>query len=106
MTILPSTEQSAFPAPAMREFPSAQSPGYFSEWLAMLDPDLRQAMVEPKSWLVLAAFVGAILTIVTVVPGVHRFFHLDAPLAAVCFLPIFVLGLTMGILQSHDMLSL
>jgi signal transduction histidine kinase len=72
----------------------------------MLDPDLRQALVEPKSWWVLAAFVAAILAIVGFVPGVRGFFQLDVRLAAVCFVPTLALGLTMGTLQSRGKLSL
>jgi len=104
MTTSPSTEQAVFETEASRR--PARSRGYFAEWLATLDPDLRQALVEPKSWWVLAAFVAAILAVVALVPGVRGFFQLDVRLAAICFLPTLALGLTMGTLQVRGMLGL
>jgi signal transduction histidine kinase len=95
-----------FDETSTKEARPTQSRGYFAEWLAMLDPDLRRALVEPKSWWTLAAFVAIILTIAAFVPGVKGFFQLDAPLAAACFLPTLGLGLTLGTLQARGRVSL
>lgn len=70
----------------------------------MLDPGLRQALVEPKSWWMLAAFVALILGVSTL-PGVRSFFQLDAMVAGACFLPALGLGLTVGSLQARGKLS-
>jgi signal transduction histidine kinase len=79
---------------------------YFDGWLVTLDPDLRLALVDPKSWWVIAAFVALMLAAIRLHPSAAAFFVLDPWLAGLCFLPTLLLGLFVGSLQKHGKLTL
>ncbi len=78
----------------------------FSAWLDSIDPDIRKAVIDPKSWLGVTTIVAALVAVTGWLPGSVDLFHLRVIPAVLIYLPTLILGLTLGTLERQGRLSL
>lgn len=78
----------------------------FQAWLDTIDPSARDAMVSPGTWLGVTCCAALVIATAGLVPWTAKFFHLRAELALLCYMPTILLGLSIGVLQQRDRLSL
>jgi len=78
----------------------------FAGWLDTIDPDIRQVIVDPRSWFGVTVLALIVIIVGGVVPGARGFFQLRALPALLIFLPTPSLGLTIGLLERRGRLTL
>jgi two-component system C4-dicarboxylate transport sensor histidine kinase DctB len=85
---------------------SDQSAAGFVPWLDTIDPDIRQAIIDPRSWLGVTVIALVVIGVAGLLPATRDFFQLRASAALLCFLPTPILGLLLGTLERNGRLSL
>lgn len=78
----------------------------FHAWLDAIDPNVRDAMVSPSTWLGVTCCAALVIATAGLLPWTRGFFQLRVGLALLCYAPTISLGLTLGVLQRSGRLSL